>query len=62
METIDLTFHIPTALGTAGVLLTIWLLYLVSRRKRPPEANTTDGKPKRRYTKKRPQPPEPVTQ
>ena len=62
METIDLTFHIPTALGTAGVLLAIWLLCLISRRKRVPEGNTADPKPKRRYTKKRPPPSEPVTQ
>ena len=62
METIDLTFHIPTALGTAVVMLTIWLLYVVSRRKQPPEASVTDAKPKRRYTKKRSQPQEPVTE
>jgi hypothetical protein len=62
METIDLPIHIPTAVIVAGILLSIWLLQFAVRRRSAEEAKPPDPRPKRRYTKKRIEPPEPVAQ
>lgn len=62
MQTMDLPIHIPTAIIVGGILLSIWLLQFAVRGRRVEEAKPPDPKPKRGYTKKRIEPPEPVAQ
>jgi hypothetical protein len=62
METIDLPIHIPTAIVVTGVFLALWFSYFVIRRRRVSQPTLPETKAKRRYTKKRAEPQEPVAQ